>query len=257
MLYAKRLLVSSAIVLLMLICVATQGGLFAQDTGGPEWKSWDTLFNGTDLTGFAVPKGDNGHWKVLNGVIDYDAQSEAPESKHLWTQESFGNFKLHVEWRFKQVAGLYPMKIILPDGSYKTDARGEIIVQPTPNADSGILLRGSNNQVQMWCWPAGSGELWSVRNNKALTPAQRAAAVPKMKADRPVGEWNAFDVTLIGDRVTVVLNGTLVIDNAQIPGLPERGPLGFQHHGGVDRKTGEHSAASSMVQFRNIRIKRM
>ena len=35
------------------------------------------LFNGKDLTGWKVPEGDGGHWKVVDGVIDYDAQSEA------------------------------------------------------------------------------------------------------------------------------------------------------------------------------------
>ena len=37
-----------------------------------------SLFNGKDLTGWRVPEGDNGHWKVVDGVIDYDAESEAP-----------------------------------------------------------------------------------------------------------------------------------------------------------------------------------
>ena len=41
---------------------------------GPEWVS---LFNGKDLTGWKIPVGDGGHWKVVNGVIDYDASSEA------------------------------------------------------------------------------------------------------------------------------------------------------------------------------------
>jgi hypothetical protein len=250
---AKRKILSLTIMLLSLGCFIQQGDLSAQ-----EWKSWDALFNGKNLAGFKVPAGDNGHWKVLDGVIDYDAQSEAAgKDKNLWTQDSFGNFKLHLEWRLTQVSGLYPMKIILPDGSYKKDAFGKDVLVPSPNADSGLLLRGpsSGQQVQMWCWPVGSGELWNVRNNKSLTPAQRAAAVPKVKADKPVGEWNVFDITLVGDRVTVVLNGHLVIDNAQIPGLPERGPLGFQHHGGIDKKTGKHGKASSTVQFRNIRIK--
>jgi len=35
------------------------------------------LFNGKDLTNWKVPEGDNGHWKILDGVIDYDAESEA------------------------------------------------------------------------------------------------------------------------------------------------------------------------------------
>ena len=49
------------------------------------------------------------------------------------------------------------MRTILPDGSYKTDATGKVIETPTPNADSGILLRGvGRGQVNIWCWPIGS-----------------------------------------------------------------------------------------------------
>jgi hypothetical protein len=148
------------------------------------------------------------------------------------------------------------MPTILPDGSYKTDADGKVITVPTPNADSGILLRGTGgSQVNIWCWACGSGELWSVRNDKKLTPEQRAAAVPKVPADRPVGQWNSFDITLVGDRVSVMLNGQPVIDNAQIPEIAAEGPIGLQHHGGVNRRTGELSPASSLIQFRNIWIK--
>jgi hypothetical protein len=189
-------------------------------------------------------------------VIDYDAQSEAKGDKSLWTADSFGDFALHVEWRFKGTSGLYPMPTILPDGSYKTDAGGKVIETPTPNADSGILLRGSDRgQVNLWCWPIGSGELWSVRNDKSVTAQQRAAAVPKVPADRPVGQWNSMDITAVDDNVTVMLNGKLVIENAQVPGLPARGPIGLQHHGGIDPKSGRHGPASSLVQFRNILVR--
>ena len=34
-----------------------------------------------------------------------------------------------------------------------------------------------------------------------------------------------------GDRLTVILNGRKVIENAQLPGVPTRGPIGLQHHG--------------------------
>jgi hypothetical protein len=225
----------------------------------PSWRNWpgyDILFNGKDLTGWKVPEGDNGHWKVVDGVIDYDAMSEAKGNRSLWTEEEFEDFSLHVEWRLKRTSGLYSMPTILPDGSYKTDAEGNVIRVPTPNADSGILLRGKM-QTNIWCWACGSGELWSVRNNKSLTPEQRAAAVPKVRADRPVGQWNSFDITMVGDRVTVMLNGIPVIENAQMPGIPESGPIGLQHHGGLNKKTGQMSPASSLIQFRNIWIKRL
>ncbi|MBN1513310.1 MAG: DUF1080 domain-containing protein, partial [Phycisphaerae bacterium] len=223
-----------------------------------DWPRYEVLFNSKDLAGWKAPKGDNGHWKVVEGVIDYDARSEAKGDKNLWTQESFEDFSLHVEWRFKQTSGLYPMPTVLPDGSLKTDAAGNVIKTPSPNADSGILLRGTDlGQVNLWCWPIGSGELWSVRNNQDLTPEQRAAAVPKARADRPVGQWNSMDVTVIGDRVTVMLNNQIVIENAQIPGLPAGGPVGLQHHGGIDPKTGGYGPASSLVQFRNVLVRKL
>ena len=56
--------------------------------------AWTSLFNGRDLSGWKVPEGDNGHWKVVDGVIDYDAESEAPGDKHLWTEQSYGDFVL-------------------------------------------------------------------------------------------------------------------------------------------------------------------
>ena len=224
----------------------------------PTWRDWPrykVLFNAKDLSGWTVPEGDNGHWKVIDGVIDYDAMSEAKGDKSLWTEESFGDYALHVEWRLKRTSGLYPMPTILPDGSYKTDANGDVVKVPTPNADSGILLRGrTGGQVNLWCWPIGSGELWSVRNNKGLAADLRAAAVPRVRADKPVGQWNSMDITLLDSRVTVMLNDQIVIENALIPDIQAQGPIGLQHHGGINQKTGEMSPASSLVQFRNIWI---
>ena len=44
----------------------------------PREDGFVSLFNGIDLKGWKVPEGDNGHWKVVDGVIDYDARSESP-----------------------------------------------------------------------------------------------------------------------------------------------------------------------------------
>ncbi len=55
--------------------------------------------------------------------------------------------------------------------------------------------------------------------------------------------------------MTVELNDQLVIDNVQLPGIPDSGPIGLQHHGGIDKKTGKHGPASALMQFRNIYIK--
>jgi hypothetical protein len=218
-----------------------------------------SLFDGKTLDQWKVHPKSVGHWKVVDGVIDYDAGSEAPDlnDKHLWTKKSFGDFELHVDWRIKETRGLYPMPVILPDGSYKKDADGKDITTPTPNADSGIILRGElKSQCNIWCWPAGSGEVWGYRMDKSMPPEVRAGATPKVHADRPVGEWNRFIIRMQGDRLTVHLNGQLVIDNARLPGIPATGPIGLQHHGGK-LPNGEYINASSLMQFRNIFIKKL
>ncbi|MGE5447092.1 MAG: DUF1080 domain-containing protein, partial [Bacteroidales bacterium] len=101
------------------------------------------------------------------------------------------------------------------------------------------------------------GELWSVRNDASLSAEERAAAVPTINADQPVGKWNAFDIIARGDRITIINNGITVIDNARNPGMEKPGRIGLQHHGGINEKTGKLQGASSLVQFRNIWIKEM
>jgi hypothetical protein len=221
-------------------------------------QGYTALFDGKTLDGWKVHPKSVGHWKVLDGVIDYDALSEAPgNDRHLWSEQGFGDFELHVEWRIKELHGLYPMPIILSDGTYKKDAEGKVITIPTPNADSGILLRGEmKSQCNIWNWPVGSGEVYGYRNDPNMPPAVRAAVTPSRKADHPIGEWNKFIITMRGDRLTVNLNGQTVIENAQLPGIPAEGPVGFQHHGGKD-KDGNYDNAASLVQFRNVFIREL
>ncbi len=60
----------------------------------------------------------------------------------------------------------------------------------------------------------------------------RARVTPRHQADKPVGQWNRFEITVKGDRVTVVLNDIRVIHRAQLPGIAASGPIALQHHGG-------------------------
>ncbi len=219
-------------------------------------RGFVSLFNGKDLSGWKVPAGDGGHWKVLDGVIDYDARSEATGDKNLWSEKEYKDFVLKIDWRIKETTGLYPVPTVLPDGSHKKGPDGKDIITPTPNADSGIYLRGTSKaQLNIWCWPIGSGEVYGYRMDQKMPPAVRAGVTPKMRADKPVGEWNTFEITMKGDRLTVVLNGKKVIDHAQLPDVPAKGALALQHHGGF--KDGKYSPASSLVQFRNIAIKEL
>jgi len=215
------------------------------------------LFNGRDLTGWKVPAGDNGHWRVVDGVIDYDAGSEASGEKHLWTERAFGDFVLKVDWRLKSTPYVNPsVPIIRFDGTHKKDAAGREILLSVPDADSGIYLRGSSkSQVNIWCWPIGSGEVYGYRTDASMPAAVRAAVTPKRNADRDIGQWNTFEITLRRDRLTVTLNGVEVIADAELPGVPARGPIALQHHG--EKKGGVWTAPPSLVQFRNISIKEL
>jgi hypothetical protein len=95
----------------------------------------------------------------------------------------------------------------------------------TKNGDSGVYLRGQP-QVQIWDNKEGSGGLW---NN----PPKSDGKVPLEVKDKKVGEWNTFYIKMVGAKVTVVLNGAIVVDNAIfLEGkIPAEGPIELQVHG--------------------------
>jgi len=227
--------------------------LSAQDNN--EWRS---LFNGENLEGWIIPEGDGGHWQVKDGVIDYDAQSQAEGEKDLWTEESFGDFELKLEWKIKETPFVNPnVMLIRPDGKPQRDEDGEIIRISMPDSDSGIYVRGSSKaQVNIWTWPVGSGEVWGYRTDENMPDEVRAGVTPNRFADNHIGEWNEFVITMKDDHLSVELNGHLVIENAQLPDVPESGPIALQHHGSMD-ENGEWISSPSLVQFRNIEIREM
>jgi hypothetical protein len=104
--------------------------------------------------------------------------------------------------------------------------------------------------VNIWCWPIGSGEIYGYRTDMSLPAEVRAAATPKLCADHPPGEWNHFRITLQGERITVVLNEKTVIDDARLPGVPAKGPIGLQH-------PGSPLTVDMPVEFKQLLIKEL
>lgn len=217
-------------------------------------RGFISLFDGKNFTNWKVPEGDNGHWKIVNGVIDYDAESEA-QDKNLWSEKEYRDFILYVDWRIKEVPWKNPnVPFILPSGLHKLDANGKEITMIVPDSDSGILLRGEGKcQANIWNWPVGSGEVYGYRMDDKMPPEVRRGVTPKVNADKNIGEWNTFKITMKGNKMTVELNDIVVIENASLPGLPEKGRIGLQHHG--SKRNGEWVSPPSLVQFRNIYIK--
>ncbi len=235
--------------------------LLATAVGGPALPAEEapssgfvSLFNGKDLGGWRVPAGDNGHWRVAEGVIDYDAESEAAGDKSLWTEHEYGDFVLRLDWRIKDTPYTNPnVHIVQPDGTSKRDARGKPVLMAVPDSDSGVFLRGqAKAQVNIWCWPVGSGEVYGYRTDESMPASVRAGVTPRRLADKDIGEWNTFEITLKGSRLRVVLNGELVIEDAELPGLPPRRRIALQHHG--SKKDGQWNSPPALVQFRRLSI---
>ncbi|MBD3383420.1 DUF1080 domain-containing protein [candidate division KSB1 bacterium] len=226
----------SAVVILLLAIIC-----FYCTSAEPEFES---LFDGESFAGWKLPAGDNGHWRIADDVIDYDHQSEAAGEKHLWSADAYDDFILKIDWRLTGEKQTETVPVILPDGSVAVNEDGEQkMVEIKDAGDSGIYLRGnSKSQINIWCWPVGSGEVWGYRTDPDMPPAVRRAATPDTCADKPVGEWNTFVITLEDSILSVDLNDITVIDKAPLPGIPPSGKLALQHHDGH-------------IQFRNIYIK--
>ncbi len=242
--------ISRSILTLLILALPLTG------TAAEKPEGFRSLFNGEDFSGWKVPEGDGGNWRVVDGVIDYNALSEAPGDKNLWSEESFGDFELRLDWRITSTPFVNPnVPLIKPDGSHKRDENGDDIRIAVPDSDSGIYLRGSSkSQINIWCWPIGSGEIYGYRVDRNMPAEVRAGATPLGAADNDIGEWNTFEITAIGEKVTVVLNGITVIEEARLPGMPAEGPLALQHHGRKN-SDGEWVSSPSLVQFRNIYIR--
>ena len=228
-------------------------GVYSQQS--PE--GFTSIFNGQDFSGWVVPEGDNGHWKIIDGVIDYDAESEAEDNKSLMSEKVYKDFELYIDWRIKETPWVNKgVPFILPSGDHKLNENGEEIRLQVPDSDSGVLFRmPGGTQANIWCWPIGSGEVYSYRMNKKMPPAVRRGVTPTTNADHNIGEWNTFKITVQGEYLTVVLNGQTVISGAHLPGLPEAGQIGLQHHGG--KRDGEWVSPPSLVQFKNIYIREL
>ncbi|MFQ5732071.1 MAG: DUF1080 domain-containing protein [Planctomycetaceae bacterium] len=198
-------------------------------------KGFTALFNGKDLTGWKGLVGNpksrarmskrelaskqkaadarmRKHWKAVDGILVFDGKGQS-----LCTARDYRNFELLVDWKIKD------------------------------KGDSGIYLRGTP-QVQIWD-PKGNKR--NAVGSGGLFNNKKHASKPLVPADNPVGEWNTFRIRMVGERVSVWLNGKLVVDNTVLENYWERnkpiyetGQIELQNHGNT-------------LYFRNIYIKEL
>ena len=153
------------------------------------------------------------HWFIRNGSLFFDGFKGGYS---IATRSDYGDFEMWADWRIMSFG-----------------------------ADSGLYLRGAP-QVQIWDahnqWHIGSGGLYNNIKNPSRT----------LKiADCPIGDWNRFHIIIRGDKVTVWLNGELVVENVTMENYWDRrqpifssGQIELQCHG-------------DPIEWRNIFIKRL
>ena len=201
-------------------------------------KEFKALFNGKNLDGWkglvenpvkraqmspdelaeAQKKADavmREHWRPENGVLNFDGKG-----KSLCTAKDYGDFELLMDWK------------ISPDG------------------DSGVYLRGSP-QVQIWDSNSKKGRRDHSVGSGGLHNNVKNPNVPLKRADNPVGEWNHFQILMVGDKVTVYLNNELVVQNTVMENFWEKdkpiyptGQIELQNH-------------NSPLYFKNIFIREL
>jgi HEAT repeat protein len=203
----------------------------------PQAKGFVSLFNGKDLTGWkglvenpiarakmtpaqlakAQTKADEQmrkDWIVENGLLAFVGKG----FDNLCTEKQYGDFEMYVDW------------MLDPAG---------------PEADAGVYLRGTP-QVQIWDTArtnvgaqVGSGGLYNNRVHRST---------PLKVADNKLGEWNTLYIKMIGDRVTVRLNGELVVDDIILENYWDRA----QPVPAIEQL--ELQAHGSKVYYRNIYV---
>ncbi len=200
-----------------------------------------SILSGADLTGWKLDGDATKHWTVQDWILSYDGKGS-----DLWTERPYTDFEMIADWRWTgNDQGTLRRPKFGPDGNDLKDATGAVETVEIGERDSGIFLRGnSKSQVNIWCWPAGSGEVWGYRTDASMPAEVRAACTPKKAMDRKVGEWNRFRIRMQGEVLNVWLNGEQVIVNARLPGVPASGPIGLQTHG-------------SSIDFGNIYVREL
>ena len=204
-------------------------------------KGFKPLFNGKDLTG----------WKGRPHYSPYKFASLSADKQKA--EQKKWNADMRKHWTVKDGAIVNDGKgVFLTTNKKYKDFELLIDYKTVAKADSGIYLR-DNPQVQIWDYTKagrkwhygadkGSGGLWNNTKN---------ARFPKVLADKPFGMWNRMRIKLVGDKVSVWLNGELVVDNVTMENyfnrrakLFDSGHIQLQTHGGE-------------IQWRNVFIKEL
>lgn len=169
-----------------------------------------SLFNGRDLTGWRLvkPDSDNG-WNVKDGVL----MNRVVKGKH------FGNLRTEAEFE---------------------DFNLKLEVRTMEGSNSGVYLRGIY-EVQI---AESYGKPLDSHNMGALY----SRITPSLAAEKPIGEWQTLDITLVDRHLTVILNGKNITDNQPVPGCTGGALTSDEFKPGPIYLQGDHTD----IDYRNL-----
>jgi hypothetical protein len=150
-------------------------------------------------------------WSVKDGILIFNGQGN-----NLCTEKKYADFEMYIDWKI------------------------------TKDGDAGIYLRGTP-QVQIWDTArvdvgaqVGSGGLYNNQKNESK---------PLVLADNAIGDWNTFKIKMVGDMVTVYLNGKLVVNGVPLENYWDRSLPIFSE------EQIELQAHGTYIAYRDIYIK--
>lgn len=153
----------------------------------------NTLFTGTDLTGWAAfPANTTGIWSVKNSVI----RCEGKPIGYLRSEKEYSNYHLHVEWRWPGAAtnsGIL-LHTLGPDRIWPSSIECQLM-----NNNAGdLILIGQGLSVSKFDIP--------IRSDEQLSPR-----IPKQmdSSENSFGEWNSYDIFCKNDTIRLFVNGFL------------------------------------------------
>lgn len=201
----------------------------------PKEEGFVAMFNGKDLSG----------WK---GLVENPIKRASMSASELAARQKEADAQMRKDWRVENGVLVFQGKGYNNLVSEKMYEDFEMLLdwRMEPKGDGGVYLRGSP-QVQTWDTSrtdvgaqVGSGGLY---NNKVHR------STPLKVADNPINEWNTFRIKMIGDRVTVHLNGQLVTDNVILENYWDRKIPIFS------KEAIELQAHGTRLEFRDIYVK--
>jgi hypothetical protein len=204
---------------LALGAVALAAAVAADDAAKEKEEGFVALFNGKDLTGW---EGDAKLWIVEDGMLVGRSPGIA-YNDFLATKKTYGDFVLRLR-----------VRLVENKGNSGVQFRSKRV----PDSHE---VCGYQADIAEGRW----GQLYDeARRNRVL-------AEPKpedLKKALKVGDWNDYEVTAAGPRVTLSINGVKMVDyTEEAKDIPREGVIATQVHSGDPME----------VQFKDIRIKQV